>query len=94
MPNKLKDGTLRVSYVEDQVMHKAVSLYAELNSISISEVIRTAVEKHLREIDPSGEFVKAAEACVTDRGTRTTGRNPNPATVQLITRLVNKHAKS
>lgn len=93
MPNKLKDGTLRVSYVEDQVMHKAVSLYAELNSISISEVIRTAVEKHLRDIDPSGEFVKAAEACVTDKGTRS-GRNPNPATIQLITRLVNKHAKS
>ena len=92
MPNKLKDGTLRVSYVEDQVMHKAVSLYAELNSISISEVIRTAVEKHLRDIDPSGEFVRAAGACVSDRSNR--GRNPNPATVQLITRLVNKHTKS
>lgn len=92
MPNKLKDGTLRVSYVEDQVMHKAVSLYAELNSVSISEVIRTAVEKHLREIDPSGEFVKAAEACVVDRGTRGS-RNPNPQTIELITRLVNKHAK-
>jgi len=93
MPNKLKDGTLRVSYVEDQVMHKAVSLYSELNSISISEVIRKAVEKHLHEIDPSGEFVKAAQACVVDRDTRG-GRNPNPATVQLITRLVNKHTKS
>ncbi len=92
MPNKLKDGTLRVSYVEDKVNHKAVSLYAELNSISISEVIRTAVQKHLRDIDPSGEFVKAAEACLADRGTRS-GRNPRQS-VELITRLVNKHAKN
>ena len=64
MPNKLKDGTLRVSYVESQVNNKAIALLAGLKSVTISAVIREAVIKLLDVEDPSGEIRATAKALI------------------------------
>jgi hypothetical protein len=64
MPNKLKEGTLRVSYVESQVNNKAVALLAGLKSVTISAVIREAVIKLLEVEDPSGEIRATAKELI------------------------------
>jgi hypothetical protein len=61
MPNKLKEGTLRVSYVESQVNNKAVALLAGLKDVTISALIREAVIKFLDQEDPSGEIRATAK---------------------------------
>ena len=64
MPNKLKEGTLRVSYVESQVNNKAIALLAGLKSVTISALIREAVIGFLNSEDPSGEIRATAKALI------------------------------
>lgn len=56
MPNKLKEGTLRVSYVESQINNKAIALLAGLKDVTISSLIREAVIAFLDKEDASGEI--------------------------------------
>lgn len=64
MPNKLKEGTLRVSYVESQVNNKAIALLAGLKSVTISGLIREAVIRFLNSEDPSGEIRATAKELI------------------------------
>jgi hypothetical protein len=45
MPNKLKVGTLRVSYVENQAINRAISILATVKGVTISSLIREATEQ-------------------------------------------------
>lgn len=64
MPNKLKEGTLRVSYVESQVNNKAVALLAGFKDVTISGLIREAVAQYLEKEDASGEIRATAKALI------------------------------
>ena len=64
MPNKLKEGTLRVSYVESQVNNKAIALLAGLKSVTISALIREAVIGFLNSEDPNGEIRATAKELI------------------------------
>lgn len=61
MPNKLKDGTLRVSYVESKLNNKAITLLAGLKDVTISALVREAVEQFLKKEDPDGEIRATAK---------------------------------
>ena len=64
MPNKLKAGTLRVSYVESQAMNRAISILATAKGVTISSLIRQATEQFLMREDPKGDILKAAKKLV------------------------------
>jgi hypothetical protein len=64
MPNKLKAGTLRVSYVENQAINRAISILATVKGVTISSLIREATEQYLVREDPKGEILKAAKELV------------------------------
>ena len=61
MPNKLKEGTLRVSYVESQINNKAITLLAGLKDVTISALIREAVIQFLNNEDANGEIRATAK---------------------------------
>lgn len=64
MPNKLKDGTLRVSYVEDSSIHRAISIMARVRGVTISALMREATEQYLKQQDPTGAMLKVAKELV------------------------------
>ena len=64
MPNKLKAGTLRVSYVESQAINRAISILATAKGVTISSLIRQATEQFLMREDPKGDILKAAKKLV------------------------------
>jgi len=61
MPNKLREGTLRVSYVESKLNNKAITLLAGAKGVTISALIRQAVVDFLKKEDPSGETIALAK---------------------------------
>lgn len=60
MPNQLKEGTERVSYVESCDVHKALKMLAAYKSVSISELMRIATKDFLKKEDPDGAFIEQA----------------------------------
>lgn len=49
MPNKLKEGTRRVSYVENSDVHKALKLISVYKGISISRLTQIATNDLLKK---------------------------------------------
>jgi hypothetical protein len=60
MPNKLKEGTKRVSYVESVTTHKALDILAAAKDSNMSAILREATESYLAKHDPNGELQKVA----------------------------------
>jgi hypothetical protein len=60
MPNQLKEGTERVSYVESSDVHKALKIMSVYKGVSISALMRIATEDLLKKEDPSGIFLSQA----------------------------------
>lgn len=60
MPNQLKEGTERVSYVESSDVHKALKIMSVYKGVSISALMRVATEDLLKKDDPSGVFLAQA----------------------------------
>lgn len=60
MPNQLKEGTERVSYVESSDVHKALKIMSVYKGVSISALMRVATEDLLKKEDPSGVFLEQA----------------------------------
>lgn len=60
MPNQLKEGTSRVSYVEADEIHHAFKIMSVYKGASISALMRLATEQFLEREDPSGVIVKQA----------------------------------
>jgi hypothetical protein len=65
MPNQLKEGTSRVSYVESNEVHYALKIMAAYKSVSISALMRQATEQYLEKEDPSGVFLEQAKKSLT-----------------------------
>lgn len=87
MPNKLKEGTLRVSYVESQVNNKAVALLAGLKSVTISAVIREAVIKLLDAEDPSGDIRATAKELIQSQSDSADERLQDKLDDKILQRL-------
>ena len=60
MPNHLKEGTERVSYIESSDVHKTLKLISFHKSVSVSELIRIATKELLKKEDPTGGYFELA----------------------------------
>lgn len=97
MPNKLKEGTLRCSYVESQVNNKAISLLAGLKDVTISSLIREAVNQYLDKEDPSGELKATADHLIRVQSDDADTRIDNVlqlATLERLKSIASRRRKS
>ena len=96
MPNKLKTGTERVSYIESASVKKALYLLSSIKSVTISEIIREATNDYLKKQDPDGELTMAAHNISStesdDREDRA-AQEVDPETLKAITGLMKKFKK-
>ncbi len=61
MPNGLKAGMTRTSYVEDKETDTALGLLASVKSTNKSDLIRQATAAFIAKEDPAGELRGIAE---------------------------------
>jgi hypothetical protein len=97
MPNKLKLGTERVSYIEDAVTKKALYLLSTVKGVTISEVIREATEAYLNQQDPDGTLSKLSSdlaATQSDDRNERAASEVDPETLKAITGLMKKYKKN
>jgi hypothetical protein len=97
MPNKLKLGTERVSYIEDAVTKKALYLLSTVKGVTISEVIREATEAYLNQQDPDGTLSKLSSdlaATQSDDRDERAASDVDPETLKAITGLMKKYKKA
>jgi len=87
MPNKLKVGTLRVSYVENQAINRAISILASVKGVTISSLIREATEQYLVREDPNGAILKTAKELVAGQSESVDQRVTEPVNPEVIAKL-------
>jgi hypothetical protein len=87
MPNKLKEGTIRVSYVESQINHKAISLLAGLKNVNISSLIREAVINFLHREDADGNIRATAKHIIETQSENADERIQSLLNDEVIERL-------
>ena len=87
MPNKLKAGTLRVSYVENQAINRAISILASVKGVTISSLIREATEQYLVREDPNGAILKTAKELVEGQSESVDQRVTEPVNPEVIAKL-------
>ena len=87
MPNKLKAGTLRVSYVENQAINRAISILASVKGVTISSLIREATEQYLVREDPNGAILKTAKELVAGQSEAVDQRVTEPVNPEVIAKL-------
>jgi hypothetical protein len=87
MPNKLKAGTLRVSYVESIAINRAISILASVKGVTISSLIREATEQYLVREDPEGAILKAAKELVAGQSESVDQRVTEPVNPEVIAKL-------
>ena len=87
MPNKLKAGTLRVSYVESQAINRAISILATAKGVTISSLIRQATEQFLMREDPKGDILKAAKKLVEAQSESVDQRVTEPLTSESTAQI-------
>jgi len=87
MPNKLKAGTLRVSYVESIAINRAISILATVKGVTISSLIREATEQYLVREDPNGAILKAAKELVESQSESVDQRVTEPVNPEVIAKL-------
>jgi len=61
MPNQLKTGMTRTSYVENKATDTALGLLASVKSTNKSYLIRQATAAFIAKQDPDGELRRLAE---------------------------------
>ena len=87
MPNKLKAGTLRVSYVESMAINRAISILASVKGVTISSLIREATEQYLVREDPNGAILKTAKELVAGQSESVDQRVTEPVNPEVIAKL-------
>jgi hypothetical protein len=93
MPNQLKDGSLRVSYVEEIEVNKALKILAATQGVTISALIRKATEQFLKREDPSGVILASARGLAKRQGSTANERleeGLDPEIIELAKHLKKK----
>ena len=87
MPNQLKQGTRRLSYIESRETAKALDVLAAAKSTNVSALIREATAKYLKEVDRDGSIRKIANELVVqlpdDADERATANLPEDTLAEL-----------
>jgi hypothetical protein len=93
MPNKLKAGTLRVSYVESKQTFRALKLLATAKGTSLSLLLRSATEQYLDREDPSQELTRLAGKLAVEQADTNPERSMeslDPNTAKAVAALIKK----
>jgi hypothetical protein len=94
MSNQLREGTLRVSYVEDVEINKAIKLLAMIRGLTMSDVIREATKSYLKTEDPSSRLTATASLLLDDAGAGKKGVNEmTDQDVSQLNELIKKLGK-
>lgn len=59
---KLREGTKRVSYIEDTPTYKALDILAAAKDTNLSALIREATAAYLQKNDPGGELRRISQS--------------------------------
>lgn len=96
MPNQLKPGTRRLSYIENRDTAKALDVLAAAKSTNVSALIREATERYLRSVDKDGAIRKVASQIARqlpdDADERVTA-NLSAETLEALTAVMKKIRK-
>ena len=68
--DRLPDHLIRLSYVEEKDSLKLMKMWALVNESSVSEFIRTATERLLKEADADRSLTKLAGKVTSAKGKR------------------------
>ena len=68
--DRLPDHLIRLSYVEEKDSLKLMKMWALVNESSVSEFIRTATERLLKEADADHSLTKLAGKITSAKGKR------------------------
>jgi hypothetical protein len=96
MPNQLKAGSHRVSYVEEVSTSKALGILAAAKGCTISALIREANLDYLKKEDPTGEILKIAKTVgktLSDSATERVGESFDKETTQALAKILKKFKK-
>jgi hypothetical protein len=93
MPNQLKPGTRRLSYVETRQAAKALDILAAAKSTNVSALIREATEDYLKKVDKDNSVRKLALQIVTelpDDAEERAEADLDPKTMEQLTAVMKK----
>jgi len=96
MPNQLKAGTHRVSYVESSTTSRALGIIAAAKGVTVSALIREANLDYLAKHDPSGEIMAVAKKIATsmsDTADERVGDQIDAETAKLLGKIIKKFKK-
>jgi len=95
MPNQLKPGTRRLSYVETRQAAKALDILAAAKSTNVSALIREATEEYLKKVDKDNSVRKLALQIVKelpDDAEERAEADLDPKTMEALTAVM-KHIR-
>jgi len=96
MPNQLKHGTRRLSYIEENEVAKSLDILAAARGTNLSAVIREATKRYLSQEDPNRELTKVAKELVTqlpDESSRRAGHSFDEETMEALAKIVKRFRK-
>lgn len=96
MPNQLKSGTHRVSYVESTTTSRALGIIAAAKGVTISALIREANIDYLAKHDPSGEITAVAKKIaesMSDSANDRVSDKIDVETAKLLGKIIKKFKK-
>jgi hypothetical protein len=96
MPNKLKLGTRRLSYIEENEVAKSLDILAAARGTNLSAVIREATKRYLQQEDPHKELTKVAKELVKqlpNESSQRASHSFDEATMEALAKIVKRFKK-
>jgi predicted DNA-binding ribbon-helix-helix protein len=93
---KLREGTKRVSYIEETPTYKALDIMAAARDTNLSAVIREATEEYLIKHDRSGDLRRISGtllAALPDERSERAGEEIDPETQKALARVIGQIRK-
>ena len=89
MPNQLKLGTRRLSYVEDRIVAKTLDVLAAATSTNVSALIREATSQYLARVDKDKSIRSIAANIEKELSEHAEVRAQTELTPETVTQLTN-----
>lgn len=93
---KLREGTKRVSYIEDIPTYKALDILAAAKDTNLSALIREATADYLKKNDPGGELRRISQnitAALPDEKEARPGEEIDEETQRALAKVLTKFRK-
>lgn len=94
---KLRDGTKRVSYIEEIPTYKALDILAAAKDTNLSAIIREATADYLAKNDPTGELRKVSDSMAgafSDEKSQRAGETIDDETQKTLIKIIGRIRKT